>query len=738
MTAEDDAKLALLRETLEDNVDLTTYETEVYLALVRGGTQTMTDIAETSDVPKQRVYDIVDGLRERGFVEVIDDYPRKAYAVDPSEALSSIRDQISRAEEYLEELHDTVETVESGVALFKSESTIKRYVSDLLQTAEHDILLLLPVDRLSAVVDDLEQCADQQVRLVLSNASPDELEEESLHESIPGTVDEARVVSTREDFALTTDRSRGLYWVQEGRDYVEDEGQGYYVTNPSLAMVLDRFVSESIWPLAQPLERSSKRPTLPRQYMRIRDCLADVSVLTDSQPVDAFEITFEGYDTETGEEVTETGTLTSYYYTEYDVRSSLTLSVDTATESLTSPKITVGGVGTRNVDYTAYSIELRQNGTSHAAKIDDETRRHLEACKAELPPEFGNGSVALCFDAFIDRMREFIQRRPGGEYEQIRQFDAFREALVRYEASETPPRVEWRQTRTEPGGLIAHVGGVFDELGYDVTLIGRMGDPIRAEFARKFRDQTLVSLGRTTSTDYVWFEDRKFLLTEPNPEPLNWARIEDRIGASAFAEYIDGRSVVNMGSWYSTPELVDIVDHLRDDIWPRLSSPPEHVHFVPGEVDQLSAEELERGCEALGALDDVVPVTITANRNQTRRFRDILLQRSDEETVPTVQRVRERFDVTRYVMHSQRGATLASRDDVLSVKAPQVVNPHQLRNVDEHFLSGMTLALAEGLSDGAALVLANTVASYFMRHKKSPESREIRTFISEYEAFFAE
>ncbi|WP_254273112.1 TrmB family transcriptional regulator [Haloarcula marina] len=737
MTAEDDAKLALLRETLQDNVDLTTYETEVYLALVRGGTQTMTDIAETSDVPKQRVYDIVDRLRERGFVEVIDDYPQKAYAVDPGEAFSSIRDQLSRAEGYLEELHETVETVESGVALFKSESTIKRYVSDLLQTAEQDILLLVPVGRLPSVVDDLEQCVDQQIRLIVSNVSPEEKERGTPDVSIPDTVDEVRLVSTREDFALTADRQRGLYWVQEGHDYVDDERHGYYITNPSLAMVLDRFVSESIWPLAKPLERSTGRPTLPKQYMRIRDCLADVSVLTESQPVDAFEITFHGYDTETGEEVTKQGTLTSYYYTEYDIRASLTLNVDTATDEVSSPMITVGGVGTRNVDYTADTIELRQNGTSHTAAIDDETRRHLEACKAELPTEFGNGSVALCFDAFIDRMREFIQRQPGGEYEQIRQFDSFREALVRYEASESPPRVEWRQTRTEPGGLVAHVGSVFDELGYDVTLIGRMGDPIRSEFARRFRNQTLVSLGQTTSTDYVWFEDRKFLLTEPNPEPLDWDRIVDRIGASAFAEYIDGKSVLSMGSWYSTPELADVIEHLGEEVWPMLSSPPRHVHFVPGEVDQLSAAELERGCAALATLDDTVPVTVTANRNQTRRFRDTLLDNGDE-TAPTVERVRDRLDVTRYVMHSQRGATLASHEGVLSAKAPQVVNPHQLRNVDEHFLSGMTLALAEDLSDGAALVLANTVASYFMRHNKAPESREIRAFISEYDAFFAE
>ncbi|MBX0325611.1 TrmB family transcriptional regulator [Halomicroarcula sp. F13] len=740
MTAEDDAKLALLRETLEDNVDLTTYETEVYLALVRGGTQTMTDISETSDVPKQRVYDIVDGLRERGFVEVIDDYPRKAYAVDPSEALSSIRDQISRAEEYLEELHDTVETVESGVALFKSESTIKRYVSDLLQTADHDILLLLPIDRLPAVVEDLEQCTDQQIRLIVSNVSPEATDDEmqGLGKRLPETVDEVRTVTSKEDFALTVDRSRGLYWAQTGHKYLNDEEHGYYVTNPSLAMVLDRFVSESVWPVAKPVVGGSTQPTLPRQYMRIRDCLADLATLTDSRPVDAFEISFEGYDTETGEDVSKRGTLTSYYYTEYDVRASLTLDIEAPTEHVESSLVTVGGVGTRNVDYAAHSIELRENVTTHSDHLDDETKRHLEACQAELPAEFGNESVVIGLDAFVDRMRELVERPPGEEYQRIRQFDAFREALVRFEASEMAPRIQWRQIRTEPGGHVAHVGGVFDDLGYDLTLLGPLGDPVRSEFASRFRNHKLVSIGQTTSTDFVWFEDRKFLLTEPNLESIDWERVTERIELSVLAEYVDGSALLTLGSWYATPNLPDILDGLREDLWPLLSSPPDHVHFSPGEISQFSRTEIEHGRDSISALDDVVPVTVTANRSQTRRFRDTLLRGDDETTTPTVERVRNQLGVTRYAMHSQRGAIMASQDDVRSARAPQIVNPRQIRNVDEHFNSGLALALSENLSDGAALVLANAVASYFMRHKKPPKSAELRDLVGEYDAFFAE
>lgn len=736
MTAEDDAKLALLRETLEENVDFTRYETEVYLALVRGGTQSMTDISEKSEVPKQRVYDIVEDLQDRGFVEVIDDYPQKAYAVDPSEALTSIRSRLSEAEEYLEELHDTVETVESGVALFKSESTILRYVSDLLQTAERDILLLLPLNKLSAVNEDLKRCESQQIRLVLSNVSPDATTVEELNESVPDTVDEVRAIATREDFGLTVDRRRGLYWAQQGYDFDNGEKHGYYMTNPNLTMVLDRFISESIWPLARQLTDESRSLALPKQYMRIRNCLSDIKTLTDTKPIDSFKISFHGYDTSTGEEVTKEGTLSSYYYTEYDIRASLTVDINGESGKLESSLVTVGGIGMRDADYVASDITLRKGDTIHANQLDEETKRHLETCHAELPAEFGDGTIITGFDSFVDNMRELVERRPDGDHKPVREFDTFREALLRSEGSDDVSIVHWRQTESQPGGQVAHVGDVLDTLGYELTLIGQLGDPIRAEFVRRFSEQNLVSVGQATSTDFIWFSDRKVLLNEPNPNSLDWKTLTERVGVSALAEYAEEASTLSLGTWYTNPDLPDILDGFRTELWPQLTSPPANAQLALGNIAQFSQATLEAGIQSISSFDDTVPVTLTANRGQTRQLREALASSGTQSIEPTIEQVREQLGVTRYVMHSRWGTTMATPDETLSVRAPQVVNPQQVHNVDDHYSSGITLALSEGLSDGAALVLANSVASYFMRHKKAPTSDELRSFVANYGEFF--
>jgi sugar-specific transcriptional regulator TrmB len=737
MTETDDAKLAMLRQTLQENVGMSKYEAEVYLALVRGGTSTMTELAEVSDVPKQRVYDTVGSLRENGFVEVVDDYPRKAYAVDPAEALDRVQERVEQAEEYLGSLHETVETVESGVALFKSESTIRKYVDDLISTAKHDILLLVPHDRLVEVDELLEACGDVHLRLILSDLPTGQATEDAVDfdRSLPDTVDDVRGVTSTEDFVLVVDRDRAMYWTRRGYRQADEDDQAYYVSNSRLAFVLDRFVSESVWPHARPVAGRQRQLSLPAEYLRIRDCLADVSDMAERRSIDSLTVEFEGYDTATGEEVSRTGTLMSYYFTEYDVRASLTLDLQTGADSVESSLVSVAGLGSRDADYTAERIVVRERGSGDGEHLTDETMDHLATCRSELPEELGSRSVVVAFDAFVDRMRKLIDRTDD-EYHRVEQFETFRESLVRFEANDISPRALWRETETVPGGHVSHVGTFFDVLDYDLTLLGRFGKPIHSVFASRFDDQTLVSIGEATSTDYVRFGNRNFLLTEPHFDTLDWEAITEQVDLAELERHIDGANVLALGTWWATPELPDVVEGLADELWPRLESPPEHVHVSPGDVDSFSIEAIERGVAVLAKIDDRVPVTVTANRHQTRQFRDALLDGTAPE--PDVERLRDRMGVSRFVMHSIDGSTLANADGVITANAPQVTSPRRIRNVDDHYISGLALGLAEDLSDGASLILGNAVASYFVRNDETPDSQALRSFIEKYDDLFLE
>lgn len=734
MSEPDDAKLAVLKETLREHVGLSKYEADVYLALVRGGAQTMTEISKTSDVPKQRVYDTVEDLRDEGFVEIIDDYPKKAYAVDPIEAFSDIQTQLKQAEEYLDEMHETVENVESGVALFKDDRTIEKYARELITSAKHDILVLCPRSKLGRIVEHLDDCEDQQVRLIVSDLAPELTDGEfNLDESVPETVDTIRGTTSTEHFALSVDRERGLYWSSASTGQSTDDDRGFYITNQQLVLVLDRFISESVWPLSRPLR--SRIPTLPQRYLRIRDCLSDLSDLTNARPLDSITVEFEGYDTRTGEEVQETGTLSRFYYTEYDRRASITLNIGDLEDEAESPLVTVGGIGSRTEDFGAHTITVRETVERTSDTLNQETREHLRTCQEELPRQFGTKSVVTGFDAFVDRMRDVIDEWTNG-YHQQTEFEKFKQSLFEFDASERTPRIEWAQTSTEPGGYVAHSGQTFAGLGYDVTIIGPLGTPIDAEFRRAFRNQTLVSIGQTTYTDYLRFKDQKLLFTEPNTERISWDNLLNEVGLSELAEHIDGSALLTLGTAFSTPKLPSLFRGIREELWPTLSSPPKHVQVTADAIHRFAPSQVREGYSELDQLDDTVPVTLNANRSQTRRFRDVFDGSPGTYSTSTLQRVRDHLGVTRYIMHTNQGGMMAREDGVLSAQAPRVVKPREERNVDDHFCSGVALGLAEGMSDGAILIMGNCISRYFMQHKEAPGREELRSFISEYHTFF--
>jgi sugar-specific transcriptional regulator TrmB len=711
------------------------YEAKVYLALIRGGTQTMTELAETSGVPKQRVYDTVDELRDDGFVEVIDDYPQKAHAVDPSEALAPIQTKLSRAESYLDELHNTIDTVERGVTTFKSAPSIKKYVRKIIEEAEHDLFVLGPREILEQFREDLfERREELHIHVIVSGLDETYVDDETMTtDALSDVANHVRGITSAEDFAITGDRREGFYWSGSARRQAPSDEKGYYITNEDLAFVLDRFMSESLWPFALASDEQND-PEFPTEYLRLRDGLADLDRLSNVLPLDSYVVSFEGYDTETNEYVSMEGVPVSYYFNEYDIRTSLTLELD---GDGGKQQVTVGGWGATKEDYEARKLAFAYRNGGPSLTLDDETRRHLERCRSELPERFGSGSVVVGFDAFIDRMREVVAERSGGsDYVPVRHFEEFTQSLSRVDASESA-LVEWTETRTEPGGHVAHAGRVFDNLGYDLTLVGPLGDPVSSVFARRFRDQTLVSVGDVTATDFVLLEDKKLLFTEPNWEVPTWESILDRVDAESLAEWTDGTRVLSIGSFYATGDLPAILDGFREEVWPMVASPPPAVHVSTGELHRLSAARIERVVESLEALDDVVPVTVTANRRAAKALGNHLSVRAtSDSTAGLAAALDDAFEVSRVVVDSFEEAASARDGTVTAARKPMPDDPRERLDVSEHFETGMAVGLAEDLSDGGALVLANAVAFYFNQHKEFPTEPDLRELLEAYDTYF--
>jgi sugar-specific transcriptional regulator TrmB len=70
---------------------LTEYETRAYLFLLQVGVTTASQISNETDVPYSKIYEVLNSLERKGWVETQTNRPRRYYPKSPSEALDATR-----------------------------------------------------------------------------------------------------------------------------------------------------------------------------------------------------------------------------------------------------------------------------------------------------------------------------------------------------------------------------------------------------------------------------------------------------------------------------------------------------------------------------------------------------------------------------------------------------------------------------------------------------------------------
>jgi len=122
------------------------YEAKVYVSLVKLGKATARDVHDDSGVPRARVYDVLDKLAKRGFVDVEEAEPKRYKAVEPEKIVEKLkRRYIAAAEESLLEL-EKLKFYKRGefspALVMREEWNIKERIRELVNRSEREVLML--------------------------------------------------------------------------------------------------------------------------------------------------------------------------------------------------------------------------------------------------------------------------------------------------------------------------------------------------------------------------------------------------------------------------------------------------------------------------------------------------------------------------------------------------------------------------------------------------------------------
>ncbi|MDT7862571.1 MAG: helix-turn-helix domain-containing protein [Saccharolobus sp.] len=126
-----------LKHYLED-LGLSEYESRAYLALLTLCSATMKELAEKSNVPYQKIYEVSKSLENKGLLKIIEGKPKRVKIIDPSISLKMYRDKIvSRLNEAISKIISYWNEKRKGdgdrSVHVKGKKTIIRLVKDLAE-----------------------------------------------------------------------------------------------------------------------------------------------------------------------------------------------------------------------------------------------------------------------------------------------------------------------------------------------------------------------------------------------------------------------------------------------------------------------------------------------------------------------------------------------------------------------------------------------------------------------------
>jgi len=292
-----------LTETLED-AGLSPYQAAVYVALLDLGTASATEVADASEVPKARVYDVIDALAEREYIEKYEQGTLKARAHSPAEVLDDLRVRADRLETAAAEIEDRWEQPpleRSTASIVKQFETVVDRARLFIEQADTRVYVSVSPEHLEALRETLKAAHERGVVVHIlihtdSDADP------PAPETVEGICREARYRGLPAPFVASVDRQSACF--SHHPETVEQTG--VLVNDEEYTFVFHWYFMTCLWELGTPLY-SARGDEPPIEYVDVRQLVREARPLLDSEASVAVRV--EGTDLTTGEARSFSGTV---------------------------------------------------------------------------------------------------------------------------------------------------------------------------------------------------------------------------------------------------------------------------------------------------------------------------------------------------------------------------------------------------------------------------------------------
>lgn len=208
----DDPRAAAVEQL--ERFGLTAYAARTFVALSTLESGTAREVSQVSTVPRTRVYDAIDELRERGLVDVLQSSPKQFRAMSAETAGRTFEHELRHRTDLLRTALDELEpaghrTEQQGVWTVTGQRAVTERVVEFLADADEEVVYMIVEDLLTdEVIDALSAAAERGVSIKLGGVSPEV--QARIQDDIPGA-------TMFESLWVWSDTPAGRLMVVDGR-----------------------------------------------------------------------------------------------------------------------------------------------------------------------------------------------------------------------------------------------------------------------------------------------------------------------------------------------------------------------------------------------------------------------------------------------------------------------------------------------------------------------------------------
>ncbi|MFC7210619.1 TrmB family transcriptional regulator [Natronoarchaeum sp. GCM10025321] len=289
--------------TVLEDAGLSPYQSEAYVTLLELGSASATDLADLSQVPDPRIYDVLRDLESKGFIETYEQDSLHARAHDPDEVLDDLRSRASQFESAASEIEERWNQPEMGqskVSIVSRFETVLDSAKRYIREADNQVQLAVTPDQFEKLRPSLVEAIENDVlvKLSLHSRERDTIDDEAL----PGACTEARHRPLPSPFVVIVDREKTCFAPHS--DSINQ--YGVLVDDRTHTYVFHWFFLTSMWDVWETLYVDPAQGEL-RNYVNLRYFVRDVKPLYDDEA--EIEVDVVGVDTTTSHTRTIQGRL---------------------------------------------------------------------------------------------------------------------------------------------------------------------------------------------------------------------------------------------------------------------------------------------------------------------------------------------------------------------------------------------------------------------------------------------